>query len=78
MYLDHEGNRKGDKSPSWGQPNTRVHIRTIETLCTPRSRGGGRHEYSFHASQKHEDPGRGKKVCMLEEEEVEEYLHTLY
>jgi len=24
MYLDHEGNRKGDISPSWGQPNTRI------------------------------------------------------
>jgi len=29
MYLDHEGNCKGKISPSWGQPNTRVHIRTI-------------------------------------------------
>ena len=25
MYLDHEGNRIGDISLSWGQPNTRVH-----------------------------------------------------
>ena len=25
MYLDHEGNRTGDISPTWGQPNTKVH-----------------------------------------------------
>jgi len=29
MYLAHEGNRKGNISPSWGQPDTRVHIRTV-------------------------------------------------
>jgi len=34
MYPDHKGNRKGDISPSWDQPNTRVHIRTIETPRT--------------------------------------------
>jgi len=44
MCPDHEGNRKGDISPSWGQPNMRVYIRTIETLRTPRSRGGGRYD----------------------------------
>jgi len=27
MYLDHEGNRKGDISPSWDQPNTKWNIR---------------------------------------------------
>jgi len=25
MYLDHDGNRQGDISPSGGQPKTRVH-----------------------------------------------------
>jgi len=60
MYLDHEGNRTGDFRPSWGQPNTRVHIRTIEAPRTPRSRGGERYECHFHASQKHEHPGQGK------------------
>jgi len=42
MYLDHEGNRKVDISPSWGQPNTRVHIHTIEAPHTLRSWGVGR------------------------------------
>jgi len=41
MYLNHEGNRKGDISPSCGQPNTRVHIYTVEAPRMPRSRGGG-------------------------------------
>jgi len=36
MYLDHEGNRKYDISPSWGQPNTRVHT----TLSRRRARQG--------------------------------------
>jgi len=45
---------------SFVQPNTRVHIRTIEAPCTPRSLGGGRYECCFDASQSHEDPGRGK------------------
>jgi hypothetical protein len=35
MYLDHEGNRKGDISPSWGQPNTRVHICTTVVAIVP-------------------------------------------
>ena len=39
MYLDYKGNRTGDISPSWDQPNTRVHIRAIEVLHMPRSRG---------------------------------------
>jgi len=51
MYLDHEGNRTGDISPSWGQPNTRVHSRTIEAQRTPRPRGGGWYKCRFHASQ---------------------------
>ena len=42
MYLQHEGNSTGDISPSWGQPNTRVHIHIIEAPRTPRSRGMGR------------------------------------
>jgi hypothetical protein len=29
MYLDHEGHCKTKISPSWDQPNTRVHIHTI-------------------------------------------------
>jgi len=36
MYLDHEGNRKGDISPSWGQPDTRVHT----VLSRRRARQG--------------------------------------
>ena len=36
MYLDHEGNRTGDTSPSWGQPNTRVHT----VLSRRRARQG--------------------------------------
>jgi len=35
-YLDHEGNRTGDISPSWGQPNTRVHT----VLSKRRARQG--------------------------------------
>jgi len=60
MYPDHEGNLAGDTSPSRGQPNKRVPIRTIETPRTPRSQGGGRYECRFHASQNHKDPERGK------------------
>ena len=59
MVSDHEGYRTGDISPSWCQPNTRVHFRTTETTCTPRSWGGGRYECHFHASQNYKDPGRG-------------------
>jgi len=33
VYPDHEGNRTGDISPSWGKPNTRVNIRIVETPC---------------------------------------------
>ena len=33
MYLNHEGNRKGDVSQSWGQPNTRVHIQYSLFVC---------------------------------------------
>jgi len=36
MYLDHEGNHKGDISPSWGQANTRVHT----VLSRRRTRQG--------------------------------------
>ena len=36
IYLDHEGNRKGDIIPSWGQPNTRVHT----VLSRRRARQG--------------------------------------
>jgi len=36
MYPDHEGNRTGDISPSWGQPNTRVHT----ALSRRRARQG--------------------------------------
>jgi len=32
MYPHYEGNRIGDISPSWGQPNTRVLIRTVYIL----------------------------------------------
>ena len=39
MYLDHEGNRTRDISQSWGQPDMRVHIRTIQAPNTSRSRG---------------------------------------
>jgi len=60
MYSKHEGNRTGGFILSWGQPNKRVHIRTIEAPRTPRSWGGGRYESRSHASQKHEDPGGGK------------------
>jgi len=49
MYLDHEGNRAGDISPS-----------TIEAPRTPNTREGGRYECRFHASQNHKDPERGK------------------
>ena len=36
MCLDHEGIRKGNISPSWGQPNTRVQT----VLSTRRAREG--------------------------------------
>ena len=36
MYLDHGGTRKGDISPSWGQPNMRVHT----VLSRRRARQG--------------------------------------
>jgi len=50
MYLDHEGNRKGDISPSWALLSSVEHEsphRTIEAPCTPRSRGGGRTNAAF-------------------------------
>jgi len=32
MYLHHERNRTGDISPSWGQPNTKVHTCTFRWI----------------------------------------------
>jgi len=37
---DHEGNRKGDMSSSWGQPNTRVHT-VLSRRCAHRGPGEG-------------------------------------
>jgi len=54
MYLDHEGNRTVEVNQT---RNSTPHYRGAVHAKVP---GGGRYECRFHASQKHEDPGRGK------------------
>ena len=66
IYWDHEGNRKGDQSRSWGRlPNqTRESTSALSRrrACQGPGEGG---ECRFHASQNNEDHGRAKTTRAL-------------
>ena len=48
MYLDHEGNCTADISPSWGQPNTRVHTAPLRDCAgSPNNRAPAERNLSF-------------------------------